>query len=217
MADVTILIESPQDGDTLDSPWRVTGTYDGDDVLITCYLDYGYKFGSDNSKFTMDDSGNWTAYFANPPAGNNIKLQAEDGEQNKSQIVTLATVVHQAFEEGKRPKPLRRSGNGGQIIINSPLPGASVTMPFTSSGTISMATTNNVVGTIIAGGQNYQGTTTVEGPNWQVTFSAPASGSNATLQIQCPDQTAVVTQESINIVGSGGSGGAGGGHGHFND
>jgi hypothetical protein len=105
---------------------------------------------------------------------------------------------------------------GGSIAINSPSSNNPVSVTFSASGSISNTSLTNVAGSITVGSTPYPGTVITQGPNWQISFSQPASAEDALLQVWCTDDTSIMAQMTINIGSSGGgSGGTGGGGGRI--
>ena len=84
-----------------------------------------------------------------------------------------------------------------QIVITYPLPGDSVSVPFTAYGTITNG--SNVAGSLTPpNGTAYYGSTVTEGPNWRVAFSQPTgSFTRITLKIWCTDPGNGFAQTSI--------------------
>jgi hypothetical protein len=95
------------------------------------------------------------------------------------------------------------------IVISQPIAGSSQTVTFVASGTANYtAGTNDVIGYIIAGGTQYNGTVIQHGTPWAISFSQPTGTfSGAVLRIeQVLDGTNSFAQETINLNPASGGG-----------
>jgi hypothetical protein len=207
-------------GESLDDPCTIKIDYDApslaDQVLCTIYYP-----GSAYSVYAKRDNfagSSWTAHFPSllESKGKPVSLRAVPTNAGHASDPAEIKAISRKRDVKESVVDNLRGGYGGSISINAPSPGSSVSVTFLATGTIGNALTNNVAGSITAGGVTYSGTTTIQGPNWQMSFSQPSSASNALLEVWCADDKTVIAQETINIVSDGGSGGAGGGHGHYN-